>query len=129
MVKGTFEVTMSPEPPYDVVDGVSLGRVSIDKKFSGPLDATGKVAMLAARTKHQGSAVYSALERVTGTLEGRQGTFVLQHTGVVNRGAQSLVVTIVPDSGTGALEGIAGRMSIEIAGGQHHYELDYTLPQ
>jgi uncharacterized protein DUF3224 len=128
MVKGTFEVRMSPEPPFDGAEGVPLGRVGLDKTFSGPLEATSQGFMLAARTKIEGSAAYVALERVTGSLEGRRGTFVLQHTGVMNRGARSLTVTIVPDSGTGALEGISGRMTIEIAGGRHFYELEYALP-
>jgi hypothetical protein len=127
MVKGSFEVTMSAEPPYDTVDGVALARASFDKKFSGPLDATSKVHMLAARTKIEGSAAYVAIERVSGALEGRRGTFVLQHTGVMNRGAQSLTVTVVPDSGTGELEGLSGRMSIQIVEGKHLYELDYAL--
>ncbi len=126
-VKGTFEVKMSAEPPYDVVDGVSLSRATFDKRFAGPLDATSKVQMLAARTPVEGSAGYVAIERVTGTLDGKRGTFVLQHTGVMTRGAPSLTVTVVPDSGTGALAGISGRMDIRIVDGQHFYELDYEL--
>jgi len=128
IVKGTFEVTLSAEPPHDVVDGVSLGRVGLDKRFAGPLEATSKGIMLAARGPVQGSAGYVAIERVTGSLAGRHGSFVLQHSGIMNRGAPSLTVTVVPDSGTGDLRGISGRMEIQIVEGKHFYELDYELP-
>jgi hypothetical protein len=124
---GTFEITMNAEPPYDVVEGVSLGRVSIDKRFSGPLDATSKVDMIGARTPVDGSAGYVAIERVTGTLDGKQGTFVLQHSGVMTRGARSLSVTVVPDSGTGELKGLSGRMDIQIVEGKHHYAFEFEL--
>src|SRR2546429_291726 len=109
ILKGTFEVVMQPEPPYDVVDGVSLGRAGFDKRFFGPLDGTGKVQMLAARTPVENSAGYVALERICGAVEGRRGTFVVVHTGLMTRGASSLSITIVPDSGTGELAGISGR--------------------
>ncbi len=125
--KGTFELQMTGEPPYDVVDGVSLGRVRFDKTFSGPLHATSVVHMLAARTNIDASAGYVALERVTGALDGKRGTFVLQHTGIMNRGARSLSVTVVPDSGTGELGGLSGRMDIQIVDGKHVYELEYEL--
>jgi hypothetical protein len=127
IVNGTFEISMHPEPPYDAVDGVTLARVRFDKRFVGPLDATSDVNMLAARTPVDGSAGYVALERVTGALEGKRGTFVLQHIGVMTRGTPSLQVTIVPDSGTGELVGISGRMDIQIVDGKHLYELDYKL--
>jgi hypothetical protein len=127
IVNGTFEVSMHPEPPYDAIDGVTLARVRFDKRFVGPLDATSDVNMLGARTPVDGSAGYVALERVTGALEGRRGTFVLQHMGVMTRGTPSLQVTIVPDSGTGELVGISGRMDIQIVDGKHLYELDYKL--
>lgn len=127
IVNGTFEIKMSAEPPYEVVDGVSLSRASFDKRFSGPLEATSQVQMLAARTKVSNSAGYVALERIVGRLEGREGSFVVVHLGLMNQGAQSLTISIVPDSGTGALTGIAGQMSIRIEGGQHYYALDYTL--
>jgi hypothetical protein len=126
-VKGTFEITMSAEPPYDVADGITLARASLDKRFTGPLEATSVGHMLAARTPVEGSAGYVAIERVTGTLEGKRGTFVLQHSGIMTRGARSLSVNVVPDSGTGELRGISGRMDIQIVEGKHHYELDYEL--
>jgi len=126
-VKGTFEVAMSPEPPYDVVEGVSLGRVALDKRFSGPLDATSKGQMIGARTPVEGSAGYVAIERVTGTLDGRRGTFVLQHCGAMTRAARSLSVTVVPDSGTGELAGLSGKMEIQIVDGRHLYDFEYQL--
>ena len=128
IAKGSFEVTMHAEPPYDAIDGVTLGRASFDKRFSGPLEGTGSVQMLAARTPVAGSAGYVAVERIQGALEGRRGTFVVLHTGLMNRGTSSLIVQIVPDSGTGDLRGIAGKMAIEIMDGKHFYELDYTFP-
>ncbi|MGD0679465.1 MAG: DUF3224 domain-containing protein [Polyangiaceae bacterium] len=127
IVNGTFEISMHPEPPYDAIDGVTLARVRFDKRFVGPLDATSDVNMLAARTPVGGSAGYVAIERVTGALEGKRGTFVLQHMGVMTRGTPSLQVTIVPDSGTGELVGLSGRMDIQIVEGKHLYELDYKL--
>lgn len=125
--QGTFAVTVRPEPPYDVVDGVSLGHVNVDKRFDGPLDATSVVHMIGARTPLDGSAGYVAIERVTGTLAGRRGTFVLQHLGTMSGGRQSLTVLVVPDSGTGDLAGISGKMDIRIENGQHHYTLDVEI--
>ena len=127
IAKGTFEITMNADPPYDLVEGVSLGRVRIDKTFSGALAATSQVHMIGARTPVQGSAGYVAIERVTGSLSGKRGTFVLQHSGTMRRGAASLSVSVVPDSGTGELTGLTGRMDIQIVDGQHFYELDFEL--
>jgi hypothetical protein len=127
IAKGTFQVKITPEPPYDVDGGVSLGRAAIEKVFSGPLEATAKATMIGARTKVESSAGYVAIERVTGTLDGKRGTFVLQHSGTMNRGVPSLTVTVVPDSGTGELEGIQGRMAIDIVDGQHFYSLEYEI--
>lgn len=120
---GTFEVQMVPQET-----AASIGRMSLDKQFHGDLEGTGKGEMLAAMTPVQGSAGYVAMELVTGTLHGRTGTFHLQHTGTMDRGAPSLSVTVVPDSGTGQLEGLTGRLNIINEGGQHRYEFDYTLP-
>lgn len=125
---GTFEVKMAPQPLSEVAAATSLGRMSLDKVFHGALEATSRGEMLAALTPVEGSAGYVAMERVTGTLDGREGSFVLQHTGTMERGAQRLSITVVPDSGTGALEGLAGTMSIQIEGGKHSYTFDYTLP-
>jgi hypothetical protein len=125
--RGTFEVAMNPEPPYDTAPGASLGRVSINKQFRGDLDASSTVEMLSAMTEVKGSAGYVAIERVIGTLHGRAGSFVLQHSGTMTRGRAELSVSVVPDSGTAALAGLTGTMSIEIIDGQHLYALDYAL--
>lgn len=119
---------MQADPPYDTSDGITLGRASFDKEFSGPLSGKSQVHMLAARTAVEASAGYVALERIAGTLDGRRGSFVLLHVGVVDRGQRSLTISIVPDSGTAELTGLRGRMDIQIKDGVHHYELDYTLP-
>ena len=124
---GTFEITMQAEPPYETVEGVALGRIRIDKRFSGPLAATSEGHMLSARSAMQGSAGYVAIERVRGRLDGKEGSFVLQHFGIMTRGTPRLEVFVVPDSGTGELAGIAGQMEIRIEGGQHFYTLDVTL--
>ncbi len=122
---GSFEVKLLPQPAADADSG--LGRMSIDKVFSGDLQGTSKGEMLAATTAVKGSAGYVAIERVTGTLQGRSGSFMLQHLGTMTRGAPTLTVLVVPDSGTGELSGIAGSLSIAIADGKHFYTLDYTL--
>jgi Protein of unknown function (DUF3224) len=122
---GTFNVKLTPQTMIDSPEG--LGRLSIDKQFHGELDATSRGEMLSAGTSVNGSAGYVAIERVTGTLAGKRGTFVLQHTGTMNRGTPQLSITVVPDSGTGELAGLAGTMSIAIEGGQHSYEFDYTI--
>jgi hypothetical protein len=102
--------------------------MSIDKQFHGDLEATSKGQMLTAGTEVQGSAGYVAIERVSGTLGGRSGTFALQHSGTMTRGEPQLSITVVPDSGTGQLVGLAGTMLITIADGKHSYGFDYTLP-
>ena len=126
--KGTFEVKMTAEPPFSDHEGVSLGRATFEKTFRGDLDATSTVQMIGARNANvPTSAGYVALERVTGTLAGRRGTFVLQHNGIMNRGKGSLDCTVVPDSGTGELSGLSGRLAIDIVEKQHHYTFDYEL--
>ena len=123
---GTFDVKVAPQTL--VSPDETRGRFSLDKQFQGDLMGTGQGEMLTAVGAVQGSAVYVAVERVSGTLHGRRGAFALHHTGIMNRGAQQLSVTIVPDSGTEQLEGIAGTLSITITDGKHLYDLDYTLP-
>jgi hypothetical protein len=104
--------------------------MTIDKQFHGPLEAHSLGQMLAWRTATPGSAGYVAMERVTGRLDGREGSFVLQHSGSMDRGASSLVVTVVPDSGTEGLTGLTGRMSIRVEdGGRHFYDFEYGLPE
>ncbi len=124
---GTFEVTPTPHAPWDSDDSITLGRVTLTKVLVGDLTATSVVEMLAARTPTSGSAGYVAIEKIKGTLHGRAGTFVLQHSGTMNRGASALSVTVVPDSGTGELAGISGSLKIDIIEKRHHYTFDYAL--
>jgi hypothetical protein len=124
---GTFEVKLVPQANDAQEGGSTLGRLTVDKQFRGDLEGTSKGEMLSAGTQVKGSAGYVAQERVTGTLAGRRGSFVLQHTGVMNRGAPGLTITVVPDSGTGELAGLSGTMAIIIEAGKHSYELDYDL--
>jgi hypothetical protein len=127
--QGPFDLQMTAEPPFDVVEGVALARTRFDKRFHGPLDATSTVQMLSARTQDPKTAAYVAIERVVGILEGQQGSFVLLHLGLSTPEKRSLLCTIGPGSGTGELKGISGEMKIEIReGGAHFYELTYTLP-
>ena len=124
---GTFEVKLAPETLADAQADPLLGRMSIDKQFMGDLTGTSKGEMLAARTATDGSAGYVAIERVTGTLAGKKGSFVLQHSGTMTRGQQHLEISVVPDSGTGELLGLTGTMTIRIEGGKHFYELTYNI--
>lgn len=126
---GPFEVKLVPQAPEESAGGAAVGRMTIDKQYHGDLEAVGKGQMLASTTAVPGSAGYVAMEQVSGTLHGRRGTFVLQRTGTMTRGVPQLSVTVVPDSGTGQLAGLAGRMDIKIAeGGKHSYDLECSLP-
>jgi hypothetical protein len=124
---GTFEVRLTPQASEGESSGV--GRMSIDKQFHGDLEATSRGEMLAVRTAVEGSAGYVAMEQVTGTLGGRSGGFALQHTGTMTRGAARLSVTVVPNSGTDQLAGLAGEMTINVADGKHSYTFEYTLDE
>ena len=125
---GTFDVKLTPQAAEEGDAG--LGRMSIDKQFHGDLEGTSKGFMLSsAATVVKGSGGYVAMEKITGTLKGRTGSFVLQHSGTMTRGTPQLSVTVVPDSGTGQLEGISGTLTIKIDQGKHSYEFDYTLPE
>lgn len=126
--RGHFEVSAEREPPYDSSDGVRLGRTHLSKRFEGDLQATSSVQMIsAANSEAQGSAGYVAIERVRGSLAGRSGSFVLQHSGTMDRGAASLSVTVVPDTGTGELAGLRGKMSIKVTQDQHLYAFEYRF--
>ena len=125
-VRGAFDVKVVPESGGMAAEA-GIGRMALDKTYYGDLEATGKGEMMAVRTAVEGSAGYVAMERVTGTLRGRSGSFVLQHSGTMTRGAPGLSVHVVPDSGTGELVGLAGAMNIIIAGGSHTYEFEYSL--
>ncbi len=128
-VNGTFDVKLVPQGADDKAAGATLGRLTIDKHYHGALEATGEGQMLTAVTDVKGSAGYVALERVTGTLDGRAGSFVLQHSGTMSPvGGQQLSITVVPDSGAGQLRAIVGKLSGKIVDGQHFYDFEYTLP-
>jgi hypothetical protein len=124
---GNFDVTLNPLPMDNNPGIEGVGRMSIDKQYHGELEATGKGQMLTGATAIKNSAGYVAIERVTGTLKGRKGSFILQHNGIMTRGSPSLVISVVPDSGTDQLDGLRGTMSIRIEGGKHYYDLTYTL--
>jgi hypothetical protein len=126
--KGTFEVKITPQTPDGKFEDATMGRMTIDKQFHGDLEATSKGQMLSAMTEIKGSAGYVAMERVTGTLHGHSGSFVLQHSASMTRGVPLLSVTVVPDSGTGQLVGLTGKMDIVITAGKHSYDFEYTLP-
>lgn len=126
---GPFDVKLAPLTMDDGTDDANIGRMSLDKVFHGDLDATSKGTMLSAATGVKGSAGYVAIEKVRGSLGGRKGTFVLQHSATMDRGVPRLDIHVVPDSGTEALAGLTGRMTIEIApGGKHSYAFEYSLP-
>lgn len=127
VAQGRFGVEMQPQGEPIEVDGVNLGRMSLVKKYEGDLDAVGEGEMLTTLTPVQGSAGYVAVERVTGRLNDREGSFVLQHTGVMDRGAQALKIIVVPDSGTGDLAGLTGSCTIEVTDGEHRYALEYVF--
>jgi Protein of unknown function (DUF3224) len=124
---GTFEVKINPLAAYNTSADAKLGRMSIDKQFHGDLEATSQGEMLSAGTDTKGSAAYVAIERVTGTLDGRRGGFVLQHNATMTRGAPFLNIAVVPDSGTEELVGLSGGMQIIIEKGKHSYEFQYSI--
>jgi hypothetical protein len=127
---GTFEVKATPQDFNGTSDGATLGQMTFDKIFHGDLQATSQVHMLSAISKSvKGSAAYVAIEWITGTLHGRAGSFVLHHSGVMDKGAQSLKIEVVPDSGTGDLSGLRGGYSIDIRDGVHFYSFEYILPK
>jgi hypothetical protein len=127
-VSGSFSVTVTPQPAEDGVGDPAIGRMALAKTFEGPLQGTARGQMLAMRTDTPGSAGYVALDRFEGHLDGRAGGFSLQHSGSMDRGAPSLAIHVIPDSGTGALAGLRGTLGIRIEGGAHYYDFDYSLP-
>lgn len=126
---GSFTVEMKPLGDSNSVDGVSLGRMSLNKTFGGELVGTAQGEMLTAITPVKGSAGYVAMERVVGQIKGKAGSFALQHSGTMHEGAQHLSIGIVPGSGTGELAGIQGVFKLVITGGKHLYTLEYSLPR
>jgi hypothetical protein len=125
--KGTFEVKLSKLQPYNIIAEAKLGRMSIDKEFSGDLQAVSKGEMLSAFSNTEGSVGYVAIEEVEGILQGKEGTFILQHNATMTRNKQELNIIVVPDSGTGELKGLIGRMQINIIDGKHFYDFDYNI--
>lgn len=125
--RGTFDVELVPQPLARESAGATLGRMTIDKRFYGDLEGTSMGEMLSAGTSVPDSAGYVAIELVSGALHGRRGTFILQHSGTMDRGGGELVITVVPDSGTGELVGLRGALTIEVVDGEHRYDFAYTL--
>ena len=126
-VTGRFDIHRTPQPALDLGGGMQAMHVRFDKRFEGALAATSVAHMLAVGTAVDGSAAYVAVERVEGTLDGRAGSFLMRHCGTMDRGAQSLDLAVVPDSGDGALAGLRGTMRIDIVDGQHLYTFDYVI--
>jgi hypothetical protein len=127
--RGKFDVKLAPLQPYNRAGDAQLGRMSLDKIFHGDLQAVSQGEMLSVGSPQSGSAGYVAIERVVGTLHGRQGSFALQHNATMHRGAFMLNIVVVPGSGTGELEGLGGTMNVIIADGLHSYEFDYECPE
>jgi hypothetical protein len=126
---GSFEVSLQPLSNAEITSDAMLGRLLLNKKFSGDLTASARGQMLSAGTATRGSAVYVAIDYVTGNLEGRQGSFVLQHSGSMNRGVPTLSIMVVPDSGTDELAGLSGTLSINVIDGKHFYDFIYSIPE
>jgi hypothetical protein len=124
---GAFEIAMIPAGAPEKEGRTAIARIGLDKKYLGALAAIGKGQMLTAVTDTKGSAAYVAIERISGTLDGRQGSFVIQHAGTMSGGASEATIRIVPDSGTDALAGISGSLTITVVGGKHLYALDYAF--
>jgi len=125
---GTFEVKLVPQKADNAqAEAAGLGRMALDKQFLGALEAVGQGEMLSILDREKGSGGYVAMERVTGTLDGRKGSFILQHDATMNRGEAEMNIVVVPDTGTGQLAGISGSMTVKIDGGQHYYYFDYSL--
>jgi hypothetical protein len=126
---GPFEVKLNPEAPTAAASAAGLSRLSLDKQFHGDLQARSQGEMIAFRSPVEGSAGYVAMETVTGSLHGRQGSFTLQHSSTMRRGAPAQSISVVPESGTGELTRLEGRMTIVIDRGRHSYQFEYTLPE
>jgi hypothetical protein len=126
-IKGEFDIKREMQPNCPLGDDITAMHVRFDKQFHGPLQATSVVQMLGFMTTVEGSGGYVAIERIVGTLDGRSGSFVMQHSGTMQRGQPSLSVTVVPDSADGELTGLRGSLEIEIADGKHYYSFEYAL--
>ena len=126
--RGRFEVELKPQSPCaQGEDGIELGRMSLDKTFNGALVGKSCGEMLSVRTAVKGSAGYVAIEQVSGTLSGRKGSFVLQHFGIMSGGDHRLILEVIPNSGSGELQGLCGTMKLDLQDGEHLYEFEYSL--
>lgn len=128
IASGSFEVTVNPLEADENAGGSEFGRMSIEKRFSGDLVGVGKGQMLTAGDPAEGTAGYVAMERVSGTLGGRSGSFALQHHATMHDGKNELSIVVVPGSGDGELAGLAGELAVDIQDGRHSYRLEYSLP-
>lgn len=128
LATGLFDITLQPQSLSPAAETTGLGRLSLDKVFSGDLQASSQGEMLSFRSSIPGSAGYVAMERVQGSLHGRSGSFVLQHSASMAQGESTQSITVVPDSATDALQGLLGQMHITIDNGQHSYRFEYQLP-
>jgi hypothetical protein len=126
---GSFDVSLLPLSNTEVSSDGMFGRVLLTKTFRGDLSGSARGQMLSALTRVKGSAGYVAIDQVTGELDGRRGSFVLQHTGALNRGMQLLSIMVVPDSGTDELTGLSGTLSINVIDGKHFYDFIYSIPE
>ncbi len=126
---GSFEVKLTPQTDDEILKGSTLGRMTIDKHFHGGLEGSSQGEMLTGGTQVKDSAGYVAMEQFTGTLNGRKGSFILQHSATMNRGVPTLTIFVVPDSGTGELVGLTGTFGIKITEGKHSYDFEYSLPE
>lgn len=128
-IHGLFEVTMKPQTPADGVGDPLIGRMALDKRYHGELEAVSKGEMLASGSQSESSSAgYVAMERVDGTLQGKVGSFVLQHSSTMNRGVPQQGISVVPDTGTDELLGLSGHMTITVTDKKHYYDFDFTLP-
>jgi len=125
VASGKFDVKLVPAPNAPLTEGSGIGRMTLDKQYHGALEATGFGEFLSYRGAIPTSAVYVAIEKISGTLDGRQGSFALQHQGVMGGEFDGLRIIVVPDSGSGELAGLRGRMDVRIEDGAHYYSLDY----
>jgi len=129
IASGSFTVKITPQPAESGVGDPSIGRMALHKAFEGGMQGEANGQMLAMRTAVDGSAVYVALDRFEGEVDGRRGGFALHHRGVMDAGVAALEVWVAPDSGTGALTGLRGKFEIRVEGKEHFYQLDYSLPE
>jgi hypothetical protein len=127
IVSGEFEVKMAPEALAALTEGSGIGRMTLDKRYHGALAASGRGEFLGYRSSVPTSAAYVALEVVQGSLDGKEGSFALQHGGVMGGPYDGLRIVVVPDSGTGQLSGLSGKLDIRVENGKHFYDFDYTL--